>query len=221
MIPSVNHRLVDTRIKIPFTYIVSPKPPVKLNVSETTESSFLVSWNSSECSKGTEVVVLQEGKVVEEYILGEGITEYQVEKLDRCSDYVIELFGLHNNKRSNESQIMLAITDNGEDIPIRLENDEMDIKVIVKENMTKYVSEYIIDICESAEECTTEGKANCTTVVMKSNHLTHTFANLTESTLYAVTVTGLDHHNQTSFRSKVQCSRTGSRDKILLDPISL
>ena len=75
--------------------------------------------------------------------MSEGINEYLVDKLDRCSDYVIELFGLHNNKRSNESQIMLAITDHGEDIPIHLEKDAMDITVIVMENMTKYVSESI------------------------------------------------------------------------------
>eukprot|EP00092_Neocalanus_flemingeri_P029036 GFUD01031522.1.p1 GENE.GFUD01031522.1~~GFUD01031522.1.p1 ORF type:complete len:2660 (+),score=730.01 GFUD01031522.1:322-8301(+) len=219
IVPSVNQQLLDTRIKVPFTYIINPKPPVKLNVTDTTESSFLVSWVSSGCSMGTEVVVLKEGKVVEEYILSEAISEYRVENLERCSDYVIELFGLHNNKRSNESQIMLAITDHGEDIAINIEADIMNMTVTVMENMTKCVSEYTINICEAGDECTEDGQANCTSVVMKSNHLSHTFTNLTEKTLYTVTVTGQDHHNQTTWQSQLQCSRTGDRARILLEPV--
>ena len=218
IIPSLNQGLLDTKIKVPFTYIINPKPPVKLNVSETTESSFLVSWTNSECSKGTELVILKEGEVVEEYILSEGINEYLVEELDRCSDYVIEIFGSNDNIRSNESQIMLAITENGEDIPFNLESHALDIQVIIKENMTKCVSEYIIEICEAVgEECNSEDNTNCTTVVLKSNQLTSIFANMTESTVYAVTVTGIDHHNQTSFKSEVLCGRTSSKDKILVD----
>ena len=222
IIPSVNQGLLDTRIKVPFTYIINPKPPVKLNVSETTESSFLVSWTNSDCSKGTELVILKEGAVVEEYILGEGINEYLVDKLDRCSDYVIELFGANDNIRSNESQIMLAITENGDNIPFNLKSHALDIQVIFKQNMSKCVSEYIVEICEViGEECNSEYNTNCTTVVLKSNQLSHIFTNMTESTVYSVTVTGIDHHNQTTFKSEVLCSRTSSEDEILLDVVQI
>ena len=42
IIPSVNQRLLDTRIKVPITYIINPKPPMKMNVSDETESTVLV-----------------------------------------------------------------------------------------------------------------------------------------------------------------------------------
>ena len=153
IIPSVNQNLLSTRIKMPFSYLTHPKPPVNVTVANVTDSSFIVGWVSSACSRGTEMVILREGKTVEEYILSEGISEHKVENLQRCSDYIIEPHGLYNNKRSKESQIMLATTNHGKDIPISLETNLTDIAVTVIENMTKCVSEYIIDLCEAAVEC--------------------------------------------------------------------
>ena len=173
IIPYVNQNLLNTRIKMP-SYLTHPKPPVNVTVANVTDSSSIVGWVSSACSRDTEMVILREGKTVEEYILSE-------ENLQRCSGYIIELHGLYNNERSKESQIMLATTNHGKDIPISLETNLTDIAVTVIENMTKCVSEYIIDLCEAAVECLENGQDTCKTVYSQLNH---TFRNQTEDTLY-------------------------------------
>ena len=44
ILPSVNHRLIETKIKVPFTYILHPKPPSNLNVSELERAMLLYSY---------------------------------------------------------------------------------------------------------------------------------------------------------------------------------
>ena len=60
IIPSVNQELRNMTITELFTYIVTPKPPMKLNITDITESSFVVNWASSGCSEGTEIVLVKD-----------------------------------------------------------------------------------------------------------------------------------------------------------------
>ena len=218
ILPSIGENLLDTGVTIPFTFLTQPRPPVVMNITDISDNSFVVSWVNSGCSAGTILVLTRQGEIMEEVTLAEEVREYRVEGLDSCSDYIIELYGRHNGRKSNESQMMLAITNHEGKIPVIINPGHANITVTVGENKTRCVAEYTIEICEAAEDCIEDEDSKCETATIENSKLSHTFSSLHEGTVYSVLVTGRDYQNLTSCKSSLQCCMT---NHIVLYPIEI
>ena len=77
----------------PFTLVDKLQPPESMNISNITNTSFLVSWKTNQCTntKEVEVVISKNGSIVMEYRPPAHSREHMFTQLESCTDYLVQV----------------------------------------------------------------------------------------------------------------------------------
>ena len=139
--PKLNGSLIYPDFQIPFIYKEKILPPSSMTITNITHNSMVVSWKQNDCMSSGEVliVVSQDEKIIHEYKPKPYELEYLMTDLESCTYYLIEVFTLESSIRSEESQMMVAITQPDQNVQLKATPHSNSIHVLVESITPKCV----------------------------------------------------------------------------------
>ena len=132
--PQINGSLIYPDFQTTFIYKEKILPPSSIAITNLTQNSAVVSWILNDCMTGGEVliVVSQDEKIIHEYKPKPYELEYLLTDLESCTYYLIQVFTLESSIRSEESQMMVAITQPDPNVELKIYPHSNSIHVLVE-----------------------------------------------------------------------------------------